>query len=162
MGNCCITRNRPKIFLSDLSNVPRLTYEGQYKYCIFNHIYDGDTADIFFYDNNRIIRAPFRFYGYDSAEMKPLKSAPNRQNIIAQAQQDKEYLSSLILNKQLVVQLMHNEKYGRMMGIAWIVIDTSVPEDELSKHPELIDANCVNKQMINSGHGKIYFGGKKE
>lgn len=162
MGNLCFSSvSIPKIFTTDISKVERFTYSGQYKYCVFDHIYDGDTADIYFIDKSTIVRAPFRFYGYDSAEIKPLKSEANRDNIIREAKQDREYLSSLIRGKYLIVEFMENEKYGRMMGNVYKCSDISVPEHLLSTHPEITENNCVNKIMIKDNHGKIYYGGRK-
>jgi hypothetical protein len=163
MGNC-IKNNKvvvPNIFTADLSRVQRFTYNGQYKYCRFVDIYDGDTGDICFWSDNRFVRAGFRFYGYDSAEMKPLKSIITRDSIIAQAHRDKRHLESLLADQYLVVQFMKNEKYGRMMGNVWRVRDVSMPDDKLAEHPELTDDNCINKLMIKAGHGYIYTGGPK-
>ena len=165
MGNCLKKPKvieLPKIYTADISKVKRHTYAGNYKYCTFNHIYDGDTADIYFYHENRIIRNSFRFYGFDSAEMKPLLKEPNRELIIIKAKEDKEYLKHLLNDKYLVVYLMKNEKYGRLMGNVWRVNDILIPEDKLETHPELIDENKIDTLMINSNHGKPYFGGKKE
>lgn len=171
MGNCILFKNPtenkisetniPPIFITDITNIPRHSYNGEYKYVVFDHIYDGDTADIYFYDNDNIIRNPFRFYGYDSAEIKPLLNTPNRELVIKQAQDDREFLRTILRNNYLVAKFMPNEKYGRMMGQIWRVLDVSLPEKELSKHPELIDNNQINLLMINSKHGKPYFGGKK-
>lgn len=165
MGNCCqasINEPIPNIFSTDISKVDRYTYADQYKYARFDNIYDGDTADIYFLDNQKIIRSQFRFYGYDSAEMKPLKKLENRKDIVLQAINDKEYLTSLIINRKCVVKFMKNEKYGRMMGIVWKINNDNIPEDMLSTHPELIESNNICNIMINSGHGNIYYGGSKE
>ena len=165
MGNCCkngVSLIKPDIFTADISKVARHSYAGQYKYCRLDNIYDGDTADIYFFDESRIVRRPFRFYGYDSAEMKPLKKLVNREEIKAQAVSDKQFLSSLITNQKLVVKFMENEKYGRMMGEIWRVANNNVPEENLSMHPDLIEMNNITNIMINSGHGKPYYGGSKE
>jgi len=169
MGNCNlfqkmstpINSELPSIFSADITNIHRHSYEGHYKYAVFDHIYDGDTADVFFMDGEKIIREPFRFYGYDSAEIKPLRSEHDRDAIINQARADKDFLSSLLRGSRLIVHFAANEKYGRMMGKVWKVTDVSVPEIQLSQHPELIDDNQINLIMIKSGHGNSYFGGKK-
>lgn len=165
MGNCCTFAEKTtqsNIFTSDISNIPRHTYSGQFKYCRLSNIYDGDTADIYFYDGLNIIRSPFRFYGFDSAEMKPRVLISNREEVKHQAIADKNYLTSLVENKKLVVRFMENEKYGRMMGEVWRITNEKIPSELLSTHPELIDSNNIAKLMIVSGHGKPYYGGKKE
>lgn len=151
----------PNIFEVDISKIERHTYSGQYKYCRLDHVYDGDTADIYFYEGDKIIRHPFRFYGYDSAEIKPLKSIANREEVKLQSLDDKQFLTSLVQNQKLVVQFMENEKFGRMMGIIWKVSHSNIPEELLFEHPELTDTNNICNIMINTGHGKPYYGGKK-
>ena len=167
-GNCvnisednCVNNSTelPKIYTATLP-LARHSYNGVYKYCTFNDIYDGDTADINFYDGDKIIKTPFRFFGYDSAEMKPLKSIINRESIIKNAHNDKHYLADLLVGP-LVVKFMENEKYGRMMGEVWKVKSTKLKEEDLAKSDELIDDNCVNKLMIAGGHGVVYYGGRK-
>lgn len=150
-----------QIYNIDISVINRQTYKDQYKYCRIDYIYDGDTADIFFLDNNKVIRHPFRFYGYDSEEIKQLKTDEDRDIKKQKALDDKNYLTKLVHNQYLVVKFTENEKYGRMMGWIWRVKDITWPEESLANHPELIDNNCINKEMILSGHGKIYNGGKK-
>jgi endonuclease YncB( thermonuclease family) len=163
MGGCISTKKTkvPLIFTINKSNINRYSFDGQYKYASFDNIYDGDTADIYFIENDKVIRSAFRFYGYDSAELKPLRADPNRNYIIRQAILDKEFLISQLNNKYFVVQFMKNEKYGRMMGKVWKVTDASIDENKLSTHPELTDGNQINLIMIKNGHGKPYFGGKK-
>lgn len=165
MGNCYRTSAKvikPNIFTTDISKVARQSYADQYKYCRLDNVYDGDTADIYFFEESRIIRRPFRFYGYDSAEMKPLKKLINREEIKIQAINDKQFLSSLVANQKLVVKFMENEKYGRMMGKIWKVTTDNIPEENLSTHPDLTEMNNITNIMINSGHGKPYYGGSKE
>jgi endonuclease YncB( thermonuclease family) len=171
MGNFCInnknttekniTQFTPTIFDIDISNINRQTYTGIYKYCRFSNVYDGDTADIYFFDEFKVVRRPFRFYGYDSAEIKPLKSASNRDEIKIQAHEDLKFLAVLLVNSKCVVKFMDNEKYGRMMGQVWKINDSSIPEHLLMSHPELIEDNNIASIMIKSGHGKPYYGGSK-
>lgn len=163
MGGCISTKKQkiPLIFTIDKTNINRYGFINEYRYVSFDNVYDGDTADIFFIENNKIIRAPFRFYGYDSAELKPLRDDPNRNYIIRQAILDKDFLISQLNNQYLVAQFMKNEKFGRMMGKVWKVKDVSIDENKLSTHPELIDDNQINLIMIKNDHGKPYFGGKK-
>lgn len=160
MGVCQSTEK--SIFTSDINSIKRSTYEGEYKYCRMDDVYDGDTADIYFMDGGKIIRRTFRFYGYDSEEMKQPKLAPNRDRLKAAAEDDKAFLSSLVLEKKLVVHFMKPDKYGRLLGTVWKVTDVSIPENQLQNHPEAIDVNNICNIMIGTGHGKPYYGGHKE
>jgi endonuclease YncB( thermonuclease family) len=159
---CYSSSPTPKVFRINVDLLPRSEYTGNYYYCQLTNIYDGDTADIVFEDNNKFMRFPFRFYGYDSAEMKPLKSDEKRSEKIMQAIEDKSFLQSLVNNQYLVVRFREKEKYGRLMGDVWRVKNISHPPELLSSHSELIDENCINKLMILNNHGKEYYGGKKE
>ncbi len=178
MGNCITsTENKDEIqtkmpslrklriksiFDVDIKDVDRFTFEGKYYYCRMDNIYDGDTADIYFLHDGKVVRHAFRFYGYDSAEMKQPKNAVNRDSLKSAALEDKKFLTSLVLDQKLIVHFMKEEKYGRLMGTVWKISDTTIPEDSLVRHPELTDSNNICNIMINSGHGKSYYGGHKE
>ena len=156
MGICS---TKTTIFDIDIHSIEKQSYNNQFHYCRIDNVYDGDTADIYFRDGNKVVRNRFRFYGYDSAEMKPPKKIENREEIKNQAILDKQHLSSLVSNSKLIVEFQNNEKYGRMMGKVWRVNNINHPERDLKNHPELIEGNYITFLMIQSGHGKPYFGG---
>lgn len=172
MGNCNKTTEKHNdiqtkmpnnsIFNVDIQSIDRFTFEGQYHYCRIDNVYDGDTADIYFLHDGKVVRHAFRFYGYDSAEMKQPKNVVNRDSLKSAAQEDKKFLISLVVNQKLIVHFMKEEKYGRLMGTVWKISDTTIPEDLLVHHPELTDSNNICNIMINAGHGKPYYGGHKD
>lgn len=150
------------IFEINTDELKRQSFANICKYCKFDHIYDGDTADIFFLHNGEVVRHAFRFYGYDSAEMKLPKNTLDRDTLKQKALDDKKFLSEIITNAHCVVKFMENEKYGRMMGEVWLVSDISVPEELLAHHPELTEKNKISNIMILNNHGVPYFGGSKQ
>ena len=138
-----------KLLLCD-KKTPVFTLEGQTKLCKVVDIYDGDTCRVVFNHNGCINKWNVRMNGYDSPEMRPSRSLPNREEIKKKAVESKEYLRSLVANseEQLVyVKCGGFDKYGRLLGELYVNL-----EDEKS----------VNQQMIDNGHGYEYHGGTKK
>ncbi len=107
-------------------------------------IYDGDTITIVFYYYNMFIKYKVRLIGYDSPEMKPLKSIDNRELHLKCASIVKDILCNKILNKIIDVEFQsENDKYGRLLCKAYY------------------ENVCINDFMIENGYGKPYDGNKK-
>lgn len=130
----------------NIKNAPALySLSGKSKWCKVIDIYDGDTINLIFVENHELQHHKFRLYGIDTPEIKPLRNAENRQQIIDAAKKAREYLKSLILDKIVFVKFTKEEKYGRLMG-------------ELFTEP---NGQSINQLMIESGHANFYNGGKK-
>ena len=87
--------------------------------------------------------------GYDTPEMRPSRSKPNRDIEIAAAKAAKRYLMSLVMespNQIVYINCKDFDKYGRLLASIYI-------------HPE--DTVSVNEMMVQKGHGYIYDGGTK-
>jgi endonuclease YncB( thermonuclease family) len=113
------------------------------------NIYDGDTFSAVFVFNNRIIKYRCRCLGYDTAEMKPLLSKPNRDQEIELAIKAKNRFIELLEknpNKLIKIECFDFDKYGRI----------------LVKIYNNIDNESINDIMIKEKHGKPYNGGKKD
>jgi micrococcal nuclease len=126
---------------------PLYSLNGKGKWCRILNVYDGDTVDILFVVGDEIQHHKFRLFGIDTPEMKPLKSLENRDAIISLAKLSKSFLESLVLDRVVFIKFCKEEKYGRLMGTIYY------------------DENCeksINDSMVESGHAKAYFGGKKE
>jgi endonuclease YncB( thermonuclease family) len=89
-------------------------------------------------------------YGYDSPEMKPSRSDPNRDEIKKKAKYAKKLLEEKILNKIVILQCGKWDKYGRLLGTIYV------------KGGCLSKRENVNVWMVDNNLGKPYFGGKKE
>jgi endonuclease YncB( thermonuclease family) len=126
---------------------PLFTMKGKEMYCRVISVYDGDTVDIVFYENDVPKHYKFRLYGVDTPEMKPPKNCENREEIIQSAIRAKEYLSGLILDKTVWIEFHNEEKYGRLMGTIY------------KNKSKLVN---INRLLIQNGYGKEYYGGKKE
>lgn len=107
-------------------------------------IYDGDTVRIAFRHRGQTLQWRARMYGYDSPEMKPLKSEAKREAIIEAANAARTYLENLLPADRIVrADMLGFDKYGR------ILINLTYK------------GRVLNHLMIQAGHGVPYFGGTK-
>jgi len=130
-------------------DVPYFTFDKKIFYAHPCNIYDGDTFTIVFILNNFTFKYKCRCLGYDSPEMKPLLSNPNRDHEKELALKAKKRLEELLTaNSSGLVQVTCGpfDKYGRIL----VTINNG------------IDAESINDIMIKEGHGKPYNGGTKE
>ena len=147
MGNCIYKHQLSK---RTMENTKLYTYENRMMWCKVLECYDGDTIKIAIKDRGHWIRLNIRMYGYDSPEMKPLRSVPNRDKIIKKAKKAKKCLEELILHRVVKIHLGKQGKYGRTLGTVYI--------DEGGCCVPVIN---VNQWMVEHRHGVPYFGGKK-
>lgn len=128
-------------------SVPYFTFSGEVVLGKVTEVYDGDTVTvIFFFGGEKPLKYHMRMYGYDSPEMKPLLTTPDRDMHKEAACKVKKHLESLILGEIVRLEFTHEEKYGRLMGKIYILSDPEV---------------CVNDEMIHIGYGKPYLGKTK-
>ena len=83
-------------------------------------VYDADTITIASklpYDASPLYRLSVRLNGIDTPEMKGSNITDDE--IIA-AQQAKEFVSKLVLNKYVRLENVQNEKYGRILADVYI------------------------------------------
>lgn len=141
---CCCKNNE----LHDIKNEDVKLFSFERYSCLAKivDVYDGDTFTACFKHNDKIIKYKFRTYGYDSPEMKPLKSKPNRDEEKKKAVEAREAFKQITnWNNSLVLLKMGKfDKYGRIL--------VNVYKGELD----------VNEWMIKNGHGYRYYGGTKK
>ena len=94
---------------------PDFTFKGKKCYAKVVDLYDGDTGRIVFRDNFQMKQYKFRMYGVDTPEIKPLLSLKNRDKEIKKAKLAKTFVSDLILNKVVWVEMLDFDKYGRLL-----------------------------------------------
>jgi endonuclease YncB( thermonuclease family) len=110
------------------------------------NIYDGDTFTAIFKFKDEYIKYKCRSLGYDSPEIKPLLSKPNRELEIENAKKAKERFTELLTkNKLVTIKCDDFDKYGRILVTIY----------------NNIDNDSINNIMIKEGHGYIYNGGTK-
>ena len=105
-------------------------------------VYDGDTITIAAkmpYENSPLFRFNVRLNGIDTPEIKSKNI--NEKNLAKKA---RDSLSQLLLNKNVTLQNVKNEKYGRILADVYL--------DELH----------INKWMIDQSFAVAYDGKTKE
>jgi len=131
------------------NKTPLFSLEGKTKLCKVVNIYDGDTCKVVFRLNDNLHRWNVRMTGYDTPEMRPSRSKPNRDQEIKAAKAARDYLKSLVMkdNQLVYIKCGKFDKYGRLLGELFI-----------NKN----DLISVNRMMIDAKHGYAYDGGTKK
>jgi len=125
------------------------SFKDQIFYGYPTNIYDGDTFSLLFFYKDEVIKYRCRCTGYDSPEMKPSLSNPNRDNEKELAHKAKDRLIELLTKhetKMIKVKCGNFDKYGRILIEMW----------------NMVDEESINEIMVKDGHGKTYNGGTKE
>jgi endonuclease YncB( thermonuclease family) len=138
---------KDKLYENDIQEY--FSFVGKTFYARACNIYDGDTFSIIFLHNNEVIKYRCRCIDYDSPEMKPSLSNPNRDKEKALAVIAKNRFTELLTKHEsglIFVECFEFDKYGRILVKAYNMIDTK----------------SINEIMIEEGYGKIYDGGKKD
>ena len=111
-------------------------------------VYDGDTITIVMKHNKKLCKFKVRMYGYDAPEMKPSLSNPNREREKEAAINAKNQLSSLILNKIVILECLQFDKYGRLLGNIYTMENLNVNEFMIT--------NVLGCYIYNGETKKIY------
>ena len=130
-------------------DIKYFSFEGKIFYAHHCNIYDGDTFSVIFNYKGDLIKYKVRCMGYDSPEMKPLKTNENRILEKELALKSKARLEELLnkhKTKLIKIECFEFDKYGRLLVKVWNMVDTK----------------SINEIMIEEGHGRIYDGGKKD
>ena len=109
-------------------------------------VYDGDTCtcivDLGFKTS---VRIKVRLIGIDTPEIRTKDLEEKKRGI-----ETRDWLREKILGKKVMLHTKERGKFGRWLGMIW--------ELELDKHDF---ENSYNKQLINEGFAKEYWGGKR-
>tara|TARA_B100000212_G_scaffold83326_1_gene60291 strand:- start:1224 stop:1592 length:369 start_codon:yes stop_codon:yes gene_type:complete len=110
-------------------------------------VYDGDTCtcvvDLGFKTFQRI---KVRLLGVDTPEIRTKDLKEKEKGYEA-----RDWLRERILGKKVLLHTKEKGKFGRWLGHIWDLEEVNVLEE-----------NSYNQQMINEGHAKPYFGGKRK
>ena len=101
--------------------------------------YDGDTITIAAWYGDELSKFTVRINGIDTAEIKG--GTPETK---ALAKQAKVFVSDLILNKIVDIQVLKKDKYGRLLANV------------------SIEGQDIAKSLLDNKLAKEYSGGKKE
>lgn len=153
-----------KLRQSNIDSINLFSLDGIITWAKLVDIYDGDTCtmNIIFHDD--LIQMKCRMVGYDSPEMKPLKTVKDRDQIKEKAIEAKNKLISYLCNdadvskntKLVLIKAGEFDKYGRLLVTAY---HSDIEQSELK---DFTFEESVNHQMIGGGYGYAYDGGKKQ
>lgn len=133
--------NQTSTVLSIPTDAPSLVPVGKKCLCYVKSVYDGDTITIIFPFNGNFYKESCRIYGIDTPEIRTKDLSEKERGMNA-----KHHVESLILNKNVYVDFMGREKYGRILAKVYMC-------DE--------DCTELSELLIKGGYGCVYYGGKK-
>ena len=143
----CLYKNNKQLNDYEDIDIKMFSFNGHKCKVKIVDVYDGDTfTGIFFYKNDKM-KYKFRCYGYDSPEMKPLKTIPNRETIKKKAKESKQKFIELSNCDRnfVVVEFGNFDKYGRILAKVYRK-DTNL---------------YVNDEMVKQGYAVEYYGKTK-
>ena len=159
--------NELKLETINPSDIKLFSYKGETHNCVIapEDIYDGDTIKIVIIRNNEAIKLSMRLIGIDTPELRPrLVKIPEFMTVeekcdITQAQRQRELevlhakqardaLRAYIKSNTLQVDFMGSDKYGRELGILYII--------------RANDRENINQWMIDNDYAREYSGGKRD
>lgn len=143
----CKCIKRKGLYDYNEGDVRLFSFDGYKCQVKITNVYDGDTFTGIFQYKNDIIKYKFRAYGYDTPEMKPLKSLANRDEIKQKANEARLKFIELTNCEKVfvIVDFGEFDKYGRI----------------LAKIYRKSDNLYINDEMIKQGYALPYFGKKK-
>jgi endonuclease YncB( thermonuclease family) len=117
-------------------------------YGMIVNVYDGDTFRACVYHNGVIKKLTFRPLGYDTPEIRPLKSIENREAHIQKAIEARKRFIEISggVGSYVFLCCGNNDKYGRVL---------------VTLYKKRKSTKSINQLMIESGVANIYGGGTK-
>lgn len=115
-------------------------------------IYDGDTITVVFRRRGKLEQHKIRFFNLDTAELKPLKTAINREKEIKAANVSKDALINQIAkcNYLVKIECFGFDKYGRILANVY------------TRSGWFTSSINLNQWMIENKYGIPYDGGTKQ
>lgn len=126
------------LFCATKENVKKFEFKGKVLNCKVLSVYDGDTITVGAPFANDIYSVNIRINGIDSPEIKS-----SDKNEKKHAEEARDFLSKLLLNKIVKVHFIKSEKYGRELAEIYY------------------KGKSISELMISKKLAVPYFGGKK-
>jgi len=129
------------LFNGDVNKIDYFSFQGKTFYAKPYRVYDGDTFTSVFWYKDEWIKWRCRSFGYDSPEMKPRLSDPDRNTTIVSAIRARDRFSELLYKTDNITIHCHEfDKYGRILVTIYNGIDTP----------------SINQIMLDEGYGEPY------
>jgi len=113
--------------------------------CYIHEIVDGDTIEIVFLFEQRLVRLRIRFARVDTPELRPkrsqFKTEELRQLEIQKGKAAKAYVEKALESQYAIVKLGKRGNFGR--PLCEVYLDTEKTQ-------------CLNTMLLESGHAKPY------
>ena len=124
------------------SKTDKFSLKGYKTYAKCVSVYDGDTIHVVFKmpNHNECYKWVIRVNGVDTPELRTRNKYEKQLGYKA-----RDFLSSLILDKIIILECLDFDKYGRLLG-------------EIYNEG---NEKSISIQMIEQGHAKAYDGGTK-
>jgi endonuclease YncB( thermonuclease family) len=146
-------------------------FNNDWKIAYVHNVYDGDTFTCSMFFSKEWMNFRVRCVGYDSPELKPLKSIPDRDLVIRNAMIARDALAKQVLNQWVLINTQGFDKYGRILGIVYNDIPSSYFRVEIDSNFSANNVfisyiqSCrkvsVNKFMLDNNFGNpLSFGPK--
>jgi len=138
------------------------SFDGFETKCKIIDVYDGDTVTgVLYIDENstKPICYKIRLYGINAPEMRPSRSIEDgeRKQIIADATNSRDFLTSLVKDKIVDIECFGMGKYGRLLANIFVEVPIDAGfgvkggyENGGSNHK--CDRVCVNELLVQKGH----------
>jgi endonuclease YncB( thermonuclease family) len=133
--------------LRDAHLMPDFTFAGRHFLAKIVEFYDGDTVRAVFAPSEwrpELIQYKLRMTGYDSPEMRPLLTSPDRINEKKAAVIARDALVSKIGAEPVVMACGEFDMHGRILATLYTR-----------------DGENISDWMIANGHGRPFVGGKR-
>ena len=117
-----------------LKSVDQFSFNGIDTLALCPRVYDGDTITVMFEFNDKFIKSNLRLIGLDTPELHSAVEAEAEAARLGQ-----QYLSNLILNQIIRVELGDLDKYGRILATIYT-----------------LDNENINELMISKGFARAY------
>ncbi len=129
----------------------KFSYAGLSFKCKVVDVYDGDTLTVVFRYRGKLQQHSVRMLGYDSPEMKPPRSDPDREREITAAKAAKKALADMVCTGTAKIECDAADKYGRILVTLY-----------KEKGYGCFRTSCnINEWMMSNGYGVPYDGGTK-
>ena len=166
----CFSKNTDNIKSMDLidinfSDVEYFSLNGKTFNGKIVDVYDGDTCTIVIILDGKLIKFKCRCNGYDSPEMRPLKSIPNRDKVIENANKAKNFFINNVSNLKLDINKVYTKNELKELFLKNNML-IEIKAYNWDKYGRLLAAFYnnninINDMMIEKGYGYAYDGGTK-
>lgn len=144
---CCVDEDANILQAYNKDNTPWLSLDNQQIRCKVVDVYDADTVTLIIPFGNGMYKKKCRLTGIDAAEKRTKNLDEKKIGLKGQ-----QFLSDLILDKEIWIHCGDWDKYGRLLGILYLS-----KKDMRSGWEQ-----SINYKIVSQRFGYFYDGKKKQ